>query len=84
MPDSIVHSSFECYLSFHFPHFLYIVKRPAMSMAQQISEAWDVESSGFMTKSSIAGPYGRFSFSVLRFFHTDFCSDDANLYPYHP
>lgn len=66
---------------FLFLHFLDIVKRPAMSMAQQISEAWDVESSGFIPKSSIAGLYGRFSFSVLRSFHSDFCSDDANLYP---
>lgn len=43
---------------------LAIVNRMAMSMAEQVSVEQDVESSGHIPRSGIAGPYGRFRFSI--------------------
>lgn len=43
-----------------------------MKMAEQVSVELDIKSFGNMPRSSIAGSYGKFSFSFLRIIDTNF------------
>lgn len=51
-----------------------VVNRAAVEVADQ-----DVEFFSCMSKSGIAGLYGRFNFSTLRFFHTDSYNECTSL-----
>lgn len=70
---------FIWFLFLLFLHFIDLVNRDAMSIAEQVSVERDAESCRKMPRSGIAGSYGRFICSFWRIILTDFQIAGFNL-----
>ena len=60
-------------------HFLAIVNRAAVNMAEQVSREWDVEPFCHMPQNGVPGSHGRFTFSFLRKLYMNFHRDCTRL-----
>lgn len=65
-------------------HFLAIVNRMTVKIAEQISWLIGFQALWAYTRSGIAGSYGRFTFSILRISSSNFWSGYTRLHPDRP